>query len=145
MDISIVRHCIYYDTFYGLFKFTHTYFIKFRAPCWLYYKSRWGHQFSVPKLKQLLPAIWRLVTAVAYVMGFGFAFKAIYSLKIYGEQRTMMSSQGSIKTPVAYLIAAVALMFSPTMYHDVLLTTFGTATNTPLNWGSTSTGLTLVG
>lgn len=67
----------------------------------------------------------RLITGAAYVMGISFAFKAIYSLKIYGEARTMMSSHTSIKEPVMYLIVAGMLVYFPTGLSMMLMTTFG--------------------
>ncbi|HHF7346304.1 TPA: type IV secretion protein IcmC [Legionella feeleii] len=74
----------------------------------------------------LLP-VERMVTGAAYVIGLAFAFKAIYSLKMYGEARTMMSSNTSIKEPVIYLIVAGMLIYFPTGMAIMLNTTFGSS------------------
>ncbi|MDI9817887.1 MULTISPECIES: type IV secretion protein IcmC [unclassified Legionella] len=67
----------------------------------------------------------RLVTGAAYLIGVAFAFKAIYSLKVYGEARTMMSSNTSIKEPLVYMIVAAIFIYFPTGLSIMLMTTFG--------------------
>lgn len=69
--------------------------------------------------------IYRMVTGVAYLLGVIFAFKALYHLKIYGELRTMMSSNTSIKEPLAYLFVAAIFIYIPTGFHMVMMSTFG--------------------
>ncbi|WED43628.1 type IV secretion protein IcmC [Legionella cardiaca] len=69
----------------------------------------------------------RLVTGAAYLIGLAFAFKAIYSLKVYGEARTMMSSNTSIKEPLAYLLVAGIFIYFPTGLAILLQTTFGSS------------------
>lgn len=80
------------------------------------------------------PNVWRLITATAYVLGFFFAFRAVYTLKIYGEMRTMMSSNASLKGPIVYLLVAAALIFSPTVFHTFMISTFGQPDVTPLSY-----------
>jgi len=92
-------------------------------------------------LSRSYPDLWRLFTATAYVMGFLFGFKGVYALKAYGEARTMMSSNASLKGPITYLIVAVALIFSPQLYRDFLMTTFGSPDTTPLSWSSSTYGI----
>ena len=53
-----------------------------------------------------LGPVQRMLTGVAYLLGLSFAFKAIYSLKVYGEARTMMSSNASLKEPILYLVVS---------------------------------------
>jgi len=36
------------------------------------------------------PNIYRLITALAYLMGIAFIFRGVYQLKVYGDLRTMM-------------------------------------------------------
>lgn len=72
-------------------------------------------------------SIQRLITGAAYLMGLAFAFKAIYSLKIYGEARTMMSSHTSIKEPLAYLFVSGMFIYFPTGLSIMLMTTFGSS------------------
>lgn len=72
----------------------------------------------------LLP-VERLVTGAAYLIGLAFAFKAIYTLKAYGESRTMMSNNMSIKEPLMYLFVAGIFIYFPTGLSIMLQTTFG--------------------
>lgn len=67
----------------------------------------------------------RMLTGAAYLIGIAFAFKAIYSLKVYGESRTMMSSHTSIKEPVTYLFVAGIFIYLPTAFEIFMNTTFG--------------------
>ncbi|WP_419420338.1 type IV secretion protein IcmC [Legionella sp. D16C41] len=76
--------------------------------------------------KSLIP-IERLVTGAAYVIGVSFAFKAIYSLKSYGEARTMMSNNTSLKEPLVYLFVAGIFIYFPTGLGILLNTTFGSS------------------
>ena len=75
-----------------------------------------------------LEPVEKLITGLAYVMGIAFAFKAIYSLKVYGEARTMMSSNASIKEPVTYLLVAAVFIYFPAGLKVLLMTTFGDST-----------------
>lgn len=69
----------------------------------------------------------RMVTGAAYLIGLVFAFKAIYTLKVYGEARTMMSTNTSIKEPVIYLIVSAMLIYFPTGLAIMLNSTFGSS------------------
>lgn len=72
----------------------------------------------------LLP-VQNLIKGAAYVLGLAFAFKALYSLKIYGEARTMMSQHGSLKEPLTYLFVAAILLILPNTLQTLLNATFG--------------------
>lgn len=72
----------------------------------------------------LIP-VQNLITGAAYLIGLAFAFKALYSLKVYGEARTMMSGNTSIKEPVLYIIVAAIFIYFPTGLDIMLNTTFG--------------------
>lgn len=85
-----------------------------------------NYQNMLITLSSSYPAVWKLTTAFAYVLGFYFIMKAVMALKQFGESRTMMSGSHSLKAPMAYILAGSALIFSPTIYKDVLLSTFGT-------------------
>lgn len=74
----------------------------------------------------LLP-VERLITATAYLLGIFFAMKALFSLKSYGEARTMMSSHSSLKEPMAYFLVSAMLLFFPTGLAALLNTTFGSS------------------
>lgn len=67
----------------------------------------------------------QLVTGAAYLFGLAFFFKAMYHLKVYGEARTMMSVQTSIRTPMTYLLIGAAFLYLPTAIDIMLSTTFG--------------------
>lgn len=58
-------------------------------------------------------------------MGCAFLFKAIYSLKVYGEARTMMSSNTSVKEPVVYLMVGAIFIYFPTAFSMLMQSTFG--------------------
>ncbi|OGV49302.1 MAG: hypothetical protein A3F46_03260 [Legionellales bacterium RIFCSPHIGHO2_12_FULL_42_9] len=69
--------------------------------------------------------IQKLVTGFAYLLGIGFAFKALLTLKAYGEAKTMMSSHASMKEPFVYFIVAGFLLFFPSGLDVMLNTMFG--------------------
>lgn len=72
-----------------------------------------------------LEPIQHLITGAAYVMGCAFLFKAIYSLKVYGEARTMTSSNASVKEPLTYIFVGAMFIYLPTAVDLMLQTTFG--------------------
>ncbi|ARG96827.1 type IV secretion protein IcmC [Legionella micdadei] len=74
----------------------------------------------------LLP-VERLITGAAYLIGLAFAFKAIYTLKAYGESRSMMSNSASIKEPIIYMVVAAIFIYFPTGLAIMLQTTFGSS------------------
>ncbi|MDI1352281.1 MAG: type IV secretion protein IcmC [bacterium] len=76
-------------------------------------------------LANSLAPVERLITGGAYLMGCAFLFKAIYSLKVYGEARTMMSNSASIKEPVVYLMVGAIFIYFPTSLQMLLQSTFG--------------------
>src|ERR1043166_2100570 len=52
-----------------------------------------------------------VVTASFYILGAGLIYKALYGLKIYGESRTMMSSNASLKEPLTVATVGVAFLY----------------------------------
>ncbi|MCH9756827.1 MAG: type IV secretion protein IcmC [Gammaproteobacteria bacterium] len=72
----------------------------------------------------LLP-VQSLITGASYLIGVAFALKALYSLKVYGEARTMQSSTSSIKEPIFYLMVAALLIYFPTAVDIIMNTSFG--------------------
>lgn len=75
----------------------------------------------------LLP-VERLITGAAYLIGLAFAFKAIYSLKAYGESKSMMSSNNAnLKESLVYLFVAGIFIYFPTGMAVILQTTFGSS------------------
>ena len=67
----------------------------------------------------------RLISGAAYLIGIAFAVKALYCLKTYGESRTMMSGNSSIKEPLAYFLVAGMLIYLPTGFQILMNSTFG--------------------
>lgn len=72
------------------------------------------------------PAIWKLVTAAAYLMGVAFILRGVYQLKVYGDLRTMMSTQTNLKQTLIVLIVGTVLMYIPTAFRSAMMSTFGT-------------------
>ena len=76
--------------------------------------------------KSLLP-VQNLISGAAYLIGLSLGIKAIYTLKIYGEAKTMQSSSTNIKEPIFYLIVAGLLIYFPTAMDIILNTSFGSS------------------
>lgn len=72
-----------------------------------------------------LAPVQRMLTGLMYVMGIAFSFKAIYSLKVYGEARTMMSNNASMKEPLTYLLVAGIFIYFPSALEVMISTSFG--------------------
>ncbi len=89
----------------------------------------------------LLP-VQRLISGACYVIGVIFALKALYTLKAYGEQRTMMSSSHNIKEPLMYLAIAGCMIYFPSGVSAILSTLFGN--DNILQYSSVSGSGTLV-
>jgi intracellular multiplication protein IcmC len=67
----------------------------------------------------------KMLIGAAYLIGLAFVLKAIYSLKAYGEARTMMSSNTNIKEPITYLFVGAVFIYFPTAFKVFLYSTFG--------------------
>lgn len=76
---------------------------------------------------QSFPAIQTLIVGSAYLLGIAFMFRALYNMKVYGEARAMMSTQSSLKEPVAYFVTGAVFIYLPTALDIFMNTTFGTA------------------
>lgn len=88
--------------------------------CWIT-----GQSNVLNNLANSLMPVQKLITGGAYVIGCMFLFKAIYSLKVYGEARTMMSSNTSAKEPIVYLAVGALLIYFPSTFDIMMQTTFG--------------------
>lgn len=82
-------------------------------------------QTILRNLGRTIGPVQQMVTGFAYVMGVGLVYKALYKLKIYGDLRTMMSSQASLNEPMTYLLVAAVFIFLPTSFEIVMQSTFG--------------------
>ncbi len=63
----------------------------------------------------------RLITAAAYVAGFGFAVGAIVKFKAHKDNPTQIP----ISMPIALLFVAAALIFIPSVFKSTGVTLFG--------------------
>tara|TARA_R110000868_G_scaffold361647_3_gene623667 strand:- start:902 stop:1501 length:600 start_codon:yes stop_codon:yes gene_type:complete len=68
----------------------------------------------VTRVAGQIPALMKLVTAIAYVLGIYFIYHSLMKFKEFGEQRTMMSSQHHMKEPMTYMIIGAMLLYLPT-------------------------------
>lgn len=101
----------------------------------------WTSQQTIDILKNIaqnVEPIQKLVSGSAYLLGLVFAFKALYSLKVYGEARTMMASGASVKEPLMYLFVAAIFLVSPQAISVLLTSTFGTSSI--MQYGPISSG-----
>ncbi len=88
------------------------------------------------------PNIYRLITALAYLMGIAFIFRGVYQLKVYGDLRTMMSVQTNFKATMMVFFAGTALLYAPTAFKSMMLSTFATTSVTdPMGYGPTASSL----
>lgn len=88
--------------------------------CWVVSQSD-----IITNLAKSLAPVETFLVGLAYLIGLAFAFKAIYSLKVYGEARTMMSNNASLKEPVTLLIVSAILLYFPTSLGVILQSSFG--------------------
>ena len=90
-------------------------------------------------LSRSYPALWFMLTGACYVIGFAFAMRGVYYLKQYGEMRTMMASNTSLKTPIAFFIVAAVLIYTPAGFHILSRTVFGYSS--PLAYSDVTSGM----
>lgn len=76
-------------------------------------------------LSSAYPAITALITAFCYLVGFAFIMRGVFYLKMYGELRTMMSSQTSVRIPLTLIFVGSMLIFIPGTYDTISLSFFG--------------------
>ncbi len=71
----------------------------------------------------------KLLTGAAYLMGLGFAFKALQTLKSSAEAGKMGGGGGSggHKEPIIYILVSSVLLYLPTGLDVLLNTTFSTS------------------
>jgi intracellular multiplication protein IcmC len=76
-------------------------------------------------LSNSYPNITKLIYGAAYLMGLIFMIRAVYMLKVYGEQRSMMSTQTNLRGPITLIVVAAVLMWLPSGLHMMIMTAFG--------------------
>lgn len=89
-------------------------------------------------LADSLLSVEKLVTGAAYILGILFIMKALSAMKVYGEQKSQMSSHSSMKEPVTYLLVGGMLLYFPTGFEVAMQTMFGYSD--VLAYTSSSTG-----
>ncbi len=80
------------------------------------------------QFSEALPNLMRLVTALAYVMGFFFIVKGLMELKQFGESRSMMSQEHSLTKPLLAVFVGAMLIYLPATVQTGL-STFWTTPN----------------
>ena len=85
-------------------------------------------------LSHSYPQIMHLIWAVTFVIGLMLVAGAVYKLKIYGEMRTMMASQTSLKEPAAAFVVGAIFLYIPTTIELTMNTSFGYKTLMPLSY-----------
>lgn len=73
-----------------------------------------------------VPQVMKMVTAIAYVLGFYFIIMGIIKLKHVGEMRTQMSYEHSIKGPIVFLVIGALLIYLPSSV-EIGMSTFWSA------------------
>ncbi len=98
---------------------------SFLLPSYAQDLSTLSAQDMITNLAEQLPNVMRMVTAIAYVLGFYFVVFGVIKLKQYGEARTQMSSQHSLKGPLIFITIGTLLVYLPSSI-QVGLSTFWT-------------------
>lgn len=98
---------------------------SFLLPSYAQDLSTLSAQDMITNLAEQLPNVMRMVTAIAFVLGFYFVVFGVMKLKQYGEARTQMSSQHSLKGPLTFIIIGTLLIYLPSSI-QVGLSTFWT-------------------
>ena len=94
-------------------------------------------------LSESYNAVFKMLTGGAYVAGVAFAFLSIYSLKEYGEARTMSSSRDtSLKPALVYMLVAMVFLYFPSAVDVLMQSTFG-ADSIPIADGVSSSSAIL--
>lgn len=95
----------------------------------------------ITNLGSSLSGIWRLVTASSYILGMIFIFRGVYQLKLYGDLRTMMSTQTNFKaTLMLFLVGAMLIFYQPAT-EVFMMSAFGTSKATPIGYGNHPLGI----
>lgn len=76
----------------------------------------------IGKITDNIPQLMQLVTAFAYILGMTLVIRGVIELKHFGEGRTMMSMEHSLKKPLLHIFVGAALMYLPSSIHTGLYT-----------------------
>lgn len=97
-------------------------------------------QDMLANVESSLPGLWRLVSAASYLFGMVFILRGVYQLKVYGDMKTMMSTQTNIKATLMLFLVGAVLIFSQSMFQSLMVSTFGNPQITPLSYSTDSSG-----
>lgn len=87
-----------------------------------------------------LGPLYQLTVAISYVMGVWFITDAIFRLKKYGQQRTMMSTSASMGKPIILFVIGLALLYFPTFVNISIQSLWvNGASNSIIGWGTPTT------
>jgi intracellular multiplication protein IcmC len=95
------------------------------AACLLLSGCGFGLQNALSNWDRNYAPLVRLVTALSYLLGVTFIFRAVFQLKQYGEMTVMRASGTSIKGPMILFVVGAALLFFPSTKSALLMSTFG--------------------
>lgn len=84
--------------------------------------------------------IWKFITGGTFLMGMGLIMRGVFYLKIYGDARTMMSSNSSLKVPLTFLVVGAVFLWLPSAVGSFMMTFFGSPNVTPLSYNAKSMG-----
>lgn len=90
-------------------------------------------------LRSNLPAVLRMIVAISYVMGAWFVYSGFYTLKLYGDARTMMSNNASFGPPLFRVLLGASLLFMPRMIKIFIYSIWGAGyqpLDYPTDWAS---------
>ena len=76
-------------------------------------------------LEKQLPAVWKMLIALSYVMGIAFTLIGLFRLKKYGQQTVMMMAAANIGEPMIFLFVGISLFYLPTMMNTMVETFWG--------------------
>ena len=83
-------------------------------------------------LSKNITSLVKLIAAVSYIMGLWMIYSALYALKLYGDARTMMASQGAgMGGPLFRMILGVFLLLFPGMVHIMVNSLWAAGTGAP--------------
>lgn len=82
-------------------------------------------------IRTQMPTLIAFLTGLMYLIGFALVLRGIYALKQYGEMRSMMSMNVSLKAPLLYIFSGTMLIFYMSSINIGLTTIFNTNYVTP--------------
>lgn len=85
-------------------------------------------------LQSNIPWLRRLVVGFCYVFGLGLILKAVFMLKAFGQQKTMMASHSSVTKPMITLFIGAGLFYLPTVIDTSVASLFAYGSSSVLDY-----------